>query len=140
MEKLLLICLLSLVTYCLSSIYVSAFRGSDNNDGSLSKPFATFSKAHQSAKSGDTIFFFEGVYNEISGIHKNLSLVGISEKKPIFSGPLTVWSEKFEMNNFVINSFTGGIEIIKKDHANYKLTNLEFKSVRGKKINFKNFR
>jgi hypothetical protein len=65
MKKLALIVLIGLITQSLSAgqFHVS-MKGSDNNDGSASKPFRTISAAAQVAQPGDVITVHEGTYRE----------------------------------------------------------------------------
>ena len=48
----------------LSNWYVSAAEGENDNDGSLSSPFATIQKAARLARPGDTVFVRAGTYRE----------------------------------------------------------------------------
>ena len=54
-------------TFAASNYYVST-SGSDSNDGTSSKPFATLEKAVSSASSGSTIYVADGTYNVTSTI------------------------------------------------------------------------
>ena len=65
MKKLALIVLVGLLSQSLSAgqFHVS-IKGSDNNDGSASKPFRTISAAAQVAQPGDVITVHEGTYRD----------------------------------------------------------------------------
>ena len=65
MKKLALFVLVGLLTHSLSAReYHVSVNGSDNNDGSISKPFKTISAATRIAQPGDVITVHEGTYRE----------------------------------------------------------------------------
>ncbi|MHC4477559.1 MAG: right-handed parallel beta-helix repeat-containing protein [Planctomycetota bacterium] len=65
MKKLALIVLAGLLTHSLfAKEYHVSVNGSDNNDGSASKPLRTISAAAQAAQPGDVITVHEGTYRE----------------------------------------------------------------------------
>lgn len=57
---------------CIASMHVSAkgyyiaTNGSDENPGTLKKPFASIAKAQEEASSGDTVYIFGGTYRNFT--------------------------------------------------------------------------
>ncbi len=59
-----------------NTYYVQATGGSDSNNGAISSPFATFSKAISTAQPGDTIYARGGTYNLSSVLNISSSKLG----------------------------------------------------------------
>ncbi|WP_238916098.1 pectate lyase [Clostridium sp. YIM B02555] len=59
-------CTSSSVPAVTSKSYFIATNGSDNNPGTLEKPFASFLKAQEAASSGDTVYILGGTYKDFS--------------------------------------------------------------------------
>lgn len=77
----------------MSIFYVSP-TGSDNQAGTLDKPFASLQHAHDLAQPGDTIYMRGGVYNLTTGIQltndgqsgKPITITNYQGEKPILDG------------------------------------------------------
>jgi len=65
------------------SIYVSVSYPYTTGDGSANRPYKSIQYAIDKANDGDTIYVFEGVYNETIVINKRISLVGIDRDNVI---------------------------------------------------------
>ena len=63
-------CCLLLITATYAEIYFISPNGSDQNSGSLEKPFATITKAQSKVKPGDTVYIRGGTY-KIDNSHVN---------------------------------------------------------------------
>lgn len=78
-------------------LYVSSVNGSNNNNGSFTKPYKTIQYAVNLANAGDTIFVLNGTYKERVQINKSghsqnpIKLVNYPGHKPIISGIGIKW-------------------------------------------------
>ncbi|MEM0492776.1 MAG: PKD domain-containing protein [Candidatus Thermoplasmatota archaeon] len=61
-------------------IYVSVSYPYNTGDGSADKPYRSIQYAIDKANDGDTIYIFDGLYNETLVINKRVSIVGIDRK------------------------------------------------------------
>jgi parallel beta-helix repeat protein len=67
------------------SIYVKESYPFTNGDGSGNRPYQSIQYALDRASDGDTIYVFEGNYNETLVITKQVSLIGINQSTTIIS-------------------------------------------------------
>ena len=61
-------------------IYVKNSYPYDTGDGSANRPYQSIQKAIDLAQDGDTIYVFEGTYNETLQISKRISIVGLDQR------------------------------------------------------------
>jgi parallel beta-helix repeat protein len=66
-------------------IYVKNTYLYNTGNGSANRPYRSIQKAIDLAQDGDTIYIFEGVYNESLQINKQLSIVGLDRKNTTIS-------------------------------------------------------
>lgn len=70
LKLILLICLVSTVSFAQKTVYVDT-DGSDSNNGSITSPYKTFAKAVSVMTAGDTCIIREGVYEQQLIVSKN---------------------------------------------------------------------
>ncbi|GEM_PF-1010594 len=87
-KALIWIIILMLSTFAFATDYYVSTTGNDNNNGTLSSPFRTISKAVSEASEGDTVYVREGTYSEAVRIRRRLTLKTYNNEHVLIECPI----------------------------------------------------
>ena len=92
-----------------TTIYVDGYNTGGPWDGSIEHPYRFIQQAIDNASSGDTIYVFDGVYDERIRVDKTLSILGEDKNITIIKQGCSIYADSVVLKNFTIRCKPIGI-------------------------------